>query len=43
MIYGEQEHEAGVATVRDMRSGEQTQVPAAELGDFLARAAGEDS
>ena len=40
VIYGDQEHEAGVATVRDMRSGEQTQVPAAQLGDFLAQAAG---
>jgi histidyl-tRNA synthetase len=38
VIYGEQEHEAGVATVRDMRSGEQVQVPPNELGDFLARA-----
>jgi histidyl-tRNA synthetase len=43
VIYGEQEHEAGVATVRDMRSGEQVQVPAADLGGFLARAASEDS
>ena len=40
VIYGEQEHEAGVVTVRDMRSGEQTQVPANELSDLLARAAG---
>jgi histidyl-tRNA synthetase len=39
VIYGEQEHDAGVATVRDMRSGEQVQVAAAELGEFLARAA----
>ena len=43
VIYGEQEHEAGVATVRDMRSGEQAQVPAADLRDFLARAASRDS
>jgi histidyl-tRNA synthetase len=43
VIYGDQEHEAGVATVRDMRSGEQTQVPAADLSDFLAQAAGADS
>ena len=43
VIYGEQEHEAGVVTVRDMRTGEQTQVPAAELSDYLARAAGADS
>ncbi len=43
VIYGEQEHDADVATVRDMRTGEQTQVPAAELGSFLARAARGDS
>jgi histidyl-tRNA synthetase len=43
VIYGEHEHEAGVATVRDMRSGEQLQVPAADLRDFLARAASRDS
>jgi histidyl-tRNA synthetase len=43
VIYGEQEHEAGVATVRDMRSGEQVQVPAADLGEFLALAASRDS
>src|SRR5215469_5369274 len=39
VIYGEQEHEAGVATVRDMRSGEQVKVPVAELEEFLAQAA----
>jgi histidyl-tRNA synthetase len=43
VIYGEQEHEARVATVRDMRSGEQAQVPADDLRDFLARAASRDS
>jgi histidyl-tRNA synthetase len=43
VIYGEQEHEAGVATVRDMRTGVQAEVPAADLSDFLARAASEDS
>jgi histidyl-tRNA synthetase len=43
VIYGAQEHEAGVATVRDMRSGEQVQVAAAELGGFLAQAARADS
>jgi histidyl-tRNA synthetase len=43
VIYGEQEHEAGVATVRDMRTGEQVQVPATEVSDFLARAASQDS
>src|SRR5271165_3346739 len=42
VIYGEQEHEAGAATVRDMRSGQQALVPAADLGDFLDRAASAD-
>jgi histidyl-tRNA synthetase len=40
LIYGEQEHEAGTVTVRDMRSGEQTSVPAGELAGYLAQAAG---
>ena len=40
VIYGEQEQQAGVATVRDMRTGEQVQVPADDLGEYLARAAG---
>jgi histidyl-tRNA synthetase len=40
VIYGDQEHEAGVATVRDMRTGEQDPVPLAGLGEFLARSAG---
>ena len=39
MIYGDQEHDAGVATVRDMRSGEQVQIPVADLGQFFAAAA----
>ncbi len=43
VIYGEQEHEAGLVTVRDMRTGEQTQVPADELADFLAQAARAES
>jgi histidyl-tRNA synthetase len=43
VIYGEQEHEAGVATVRDMRTGVQVQVPAADLVTYLARAARDDS
>jgi histidyl-tRNA synthetase len=38
LIYGEQEHEAGSVTVRDMASGEQVQVPAAEVGTYLASA-----
>jgi histidyl-tRNA synthetase len=40
VIYGEQEQQAGVATVRDMSTGEQVQVPTADLGEYLARAAG---
>jgi histidyl-tRNA synthetase len=42
VIYGEQEQQAGVATVRDMRSGEQVQVPAEDLAGYLARAAGSE-
>jgi histidyl-tRNA synthetase len=38
LIYGEHEHEAGVVTLRDMRSGAQVQVPAADLGAVLAAA-----
>ncbi len=40
LIYGSAEDEAGTVTVRDMRSGEQTAVPAGDLGAYLARAAG---
>jgi histidyl-tRNA synthetase len=40
LIYGDQEYEAGTVTVRDMRSGEQTSVPAGELAGYLAQAAG---
>jgi len=36
LIYGERERQAGVVTVRDMSSGEQTEVPADELGGYLA-------
>jgi histidyl-tRNA synthetase len=43
VIYGEQEHEAGVATVRDMRTGEQVRVSIADVSDFLSRAARDDS
>ena len=39
LIYGEQEHEAGVVTLRDMETGEQVQVPAGELERHLAGAA----
>jgi histidyl-tRNA synthetase len=40
VIYGEQEQQAGVATVRDMSTGEQVQVPAEDLGAYLAQSAG---
>jgi len=40
LIYGEQEHKAGSVTVRDMVSGDQSSVPADELGGYLARLAG---
>lgn len=40
VIYGEQEHQAGVVTVRDMTTGEQARVPADDLSGHLARAAG---
>ncbi|HXW47013.1 MAG TPA: histidine--tRNA ligase [Streptosporangiaceae bacterium] len=36
LIYGEREHQAGVVTVRDMTSGEQTEVTVDELGGYLA-------
>ena len=38
VIYGEQEHEAGAVTVRDMRSGKQASVPASELTSYLTAA-----
>jgi histidyl-tRNA synthetase len=41
LIYGAAEDEVGAVTVRDMASGEQAQVPAAELGGYLTRLAGE--
>ena len=40
VIYGEQEQQAGVVTVRDMQTGAQTQAPADDLGGYLARVAG---
>ena len=40
LICGAAEDEAGTVTVRDMTSGEQTAVPAAELTGYLARLAG---
>jgi histidyl-tRNA synthetase len=39
VIYGEQERQAGVATVRDMRTGEQARVPTGDLAGYLATAA----
>jgi histidyl-tRNA synthetase len=36
LIYGRQEDEAGVVTVRDMDSGTQAVVPAGELTGYLA-------
>jgi histidyl-tRNA synthetase len=36
LIYGEKESEAGAVTVRDMVSGDQSQVPAGELGAYLS-------
>jgi histidyl-tRNA synthetase len=42
VIYGEQEQQAGVATVRDMRSGEQARVPTGDLAGYLAAAARAD-
>jgi histidyl-tRNA synthetase len=38
-IFGDQELEAGAVTVRDLVSGEQTPVPVAEFGSYLAAAA----
>jgi histidyl-tRNA synthetase len=43
LIYGEKEQQTGAVTVRDMRSGDQAEVPAAELAAHLASAAGRDS
>jgi histidyl-tRNA synthetase len=43
LIYGEQERQAGVVTVRDMRSGEQAEVAVGELSTYLASLAGRDS
>ncbi|MGD0375332.1 MAG: histidine--tRNA ligase [Streptosporangiaceae bacterium] len=37
LIYGRAEAEAGTVTVRDMVSGDQAAVRAADLGDYLAR------
>jgi histidyl-tRNA synthetase len=38
LIYGEQEHEAGAVTVRDMTTGEQVRVVIAEAASYLANA-----
>jgi histidyl-tRNA synthetase len=40
VIYGQQEQQARVATVRDMSTGEQVRVPTDDLSEYLARAAG---
>jgi histidyl-tRNA synthetase len=42
VIYGQQEQEAGLATVRDMRTGHQAQVAAGDLAGYLAAAARAD-
>jgi histidyl-tRNA synthetase len=42
LIYGEQEHASGTVTVRDMRTGEQVQVPAADVAVHLAGAGRRD-
>ena len=39
LIYGATEHAQGVVTVRDMTTGDQTAVPAGQLGGYLARLA----
>jgi histidyl-tRNA synthetase len=41
LIYGEKEHKAGLVTVRDMNTGDQAEVPEAELGAYLDAAAGQ--
>jgi histidyl-tRNA synthetase len=43
LIYGSAEEEASAVTVRDLRSGEQTAVPAGHLAGHLARVAAEDA
>jgi histidyl-tRNA synthetase len=43
LIYGRQEEEAGVVTVRDMDSGAQAAVPAGELTGYLAEQAAADA
>ncbi len=42
VIYGEQEQQADVVTVRDMRSGEQARVPTGDLAGYLGAAARAD-
>jgi histidyl-tRNA synthetase len=42
VIYGQQEAQAGLATVRDMRTGHQAQVAAGDLAGYLATAARAD-
>ena len=40
LIYGEREHRGGAVTVRDMRSGDQSEVPTDELRAHLAAVSG---
>jgi histidyl-tRNA synthetase len=42
VIYGQQEQQAGLVTVRDMRTGHQAQVAAGDLAGYLATAARAD-
>jgi histidyl-tRNA synthetase len=42
VIYGAAEREAGTATIRDMDSGEQVQIPVGELAADIARRCGEN-
>jgi histidyl-tRNA synthetase len=42
VIYGQQEQQAGLATVRDMRTGHQAQVAARDLAGYLTTAARAD-
>jgi histidyl-tRNA synthetase len=43
LVLGEEELTAEVATVKDMKSGDQKKVPFHELATFLAAAEGEES
>jgi histidyl-tRNA synthetase len=43
IIYGAKEQQAGVVIVRDMHSGDQSEMPVADLGAHLAALAGQES